>query len=181
MTPEEFWTIVEGARSHPEPTHAALINQLAARSLEDILDFQERFDELEALVKRWDVWAAAYLIGGGCSDDAFSVFRAGLIALGHDWFERAVRLPDALADHPAVTGTIEELDRPIFYEAFQFAASSAYERRSGDGDAFWEALQAREEAAEAIGHDMGEDFDFDDSAEMHRCLPRLASLFLPTG
>jgi hypothetical protein len=34
------------------------------------------------------VWAAAYLIGGGCSGDAFIDFRAGVIAQGRDWYEK---------------------------------------------------------------------------------------------
>ncbi|MFD6293827.1 DUF4240 domain-containing protein [Streptomyces sp. NPDC060235] len=46
--------------------------------------------------------AAAYLIGGGCSNDSFMDFRAGLIALGRDWYEKATADPDSLADHPAV-------------------------------------------------------------------------------
>lgn len=36
-----------------------------------------------ALYRR-DLWAAAYIIGGGCSDDSFIDFRAGLIAQGHE-------------------------------------------------------------------------------------------------
>jgi hypothetical protein len=43
-----------------------------------------------------------YLIGGGCSDDGFIDFRAGLIAQGRDWYERAAASPDDLADHPDV-------------------------------------------------------------------------------
>lgn len=44
----------------------------------------------------------AYLIGGGCSDDRFSDFTAGLVALGREWYERASACPDSLAGHPAV-------------------------------------------------------------------------------
>ncbi|MEU9193200.1 DUF4240 domain-containing protein [Streptomyces hundungensis] len=34
-------------------------------------------------VYRWDVWVAAYFIGGGGSDDRFTDFTAGLgVALG---------------------------------------------------------------------------------------------------
>ena len=34
------------------------------------------------------MWAAAYLTGGACSDDAFIDFRAGIIAQGHGWHEK---------------------------------------------------------------------------------------------
>ncbi|MGW3738956.1 DUF4240 domain-containing protein [Streptomyces sp. NPDC005148] len=35
-------------------------------------------------------------MGGGCSDDRFSDFTAGLVALGREWHERATVCPDAL-------------------------------------------------------------------------------------
>lgn len=57
-------------------------------------------------VHRWDEWAAAYQIGGGCSDDVFSDFKAGLVALGSDWFERVAADPDELASHPVGSLTL---------------------------------------------------------------------------
>ncbi|MFI7709372.1 DUF4240 domain-containing protein [Nonomuraea sp. NPDC049480] len=185
MNLDEFWSIVESARTDAKPIDEALVDRLAALSMEEILDFQERFDEVEGAVHRWDVWAAAYLIGGGCSDDSFSDFRAGLIALGRGWFERAAQSPDNLAGHPAVIEAAAQGDeRAIFYEEVQFAVNAAYERHTdGDVDAFYEALAAREEAVvdRATGDDMGEDFDFDDDAQLRQRLPRLAALFLPAS
>ena len=49
-----------------------------------------------------DVWAAAYLIGGGCSDDSFIDFRARLISQGRGWYQKAADSPGNLAEHPAV-------------------------------------------------------------------------------
>ena len=53
------------------------------------------------------MWAAAYLTGGACSDDAFIDFRAGIIAQGHGWHEKLAASPDILADHPAVVGNTD--------------------------------------------------------------------------
>lgn len=47
-------------------------------------------------------WQAAYLINGGCSDDGFEYFRGWLLTQGREVFERAVALPDTLADLPVV-------------------------------------------------------------------------------
>src|SRR5205823_6840092 len=47
---------------------------------------------------RHDMWAGAYLIGGGCSDDGFISFRARLIAQGRDWYKKAS--PDSLPTIP---------------------------------------------------------------------------------
>jgi hypothetical protein len=125
---------------------------------------------------RWDVWAAACLIGGGCSDDSFIDFRAGLIAQGRVWYQKAADSPDSLADHPAVaTAAHRPWDNPQFYEQVNYAASYAFERVSGDGHAFWDALDSREKRDPA---DMGEHFDFDDEKEMHRRQPLLSALCL---
>jgi hypothetical protein len=181
MDTEEFWDIVETARSRTTQEHPcdeALVDLLARRSLQEILDYEERFDAMSGALNRWDVWAAAYLIAGGCSDDGFTDFRAGLIAQGREWYERAVAAPDSLADHPEVAAANVGA---LFQESVNYAAVRAYGRITGDEEDFYEAWDRYEAArpdAGAAGSDMGEDFDFDDPAEMHRRLPRLASLFL---
>ncbi|MDQ0600946.1 hypothetical protein QF037_005291 [Streptomyces canus] len=184
MDTNEFWSIVETARSKTTedlPFHEALVDLLARRSPQDILRYQERFDVLHGAIYRWDVWAAAYLIGGGCSDDSFTDFRAGLIAQGREWYERAAAVPDSLADHAEVVGAAADFaDRTVFYEDANYCASDAYERITGDCEAFYEAWRqyAADRPATRAETDMGEDFDFDDDDEMRRRLPLLALLFL---
>ncbi|MDN3258192.1 DUF4240 domain-containing protein, partial [Streptomyces sp. MA25(2023)] len=102
MDIEAFWRMLDGARDNDKPLANAVADHLAAMSAEEILAFEHCFSRLRDAVHRWDVWAAAYLIGGGCSDDRFSDFTAGLVALGREWYERAATCPDSLADHPAV-------------------------------------------------------------------------------
>ena len=191
MDVDEFWAVVESAGAgldgrtgdDGEAIAAALVTRLAATSPERILEFQELFDQLHDALYRWDVWAAAYLIGGGCSDDSFIDFRAGVIALGREWYERVLASP-GLADHPLVRQTAaEEDDGTLFAESVNYVASGAYEQvTGGDDDAFHEAMKAREHVGvgidEAREPDMGEDFDFDNDDEMRRRLPRLAELFL---
>ena len=107
-----------------------------------------------------------------CSDDSFIDFRAGLIAQGRDWYEQAMTSPDSLAGHPAVAGAGHPLaDNPLFYEEVNYAASRAFERVSGDENAFWDALKERGPRDRLP--ELGEDFDFDDDQEMRRRLPRL--------
>ena len=186
MDTSEFWTVIEAARSASaaEKSFAeALVDELATRTKDDILRYQERFDEAHGAVYRWDVWAAAYLIGGGCSDDSFMDFRAGLIGLGREWYERAAACPDVLAEHPAVTAAAEaHSDEVVFNETVNYAASYAFERVAADGGDFYEAWNeyrtSRNASPEAASEGMGEDFDFDDPDEMRRRLPLLAALYL---
>jgi hypothetical protein len=188
MDTDTFWDAVEAARAEAASTGEALddilVRQLAEKPLRQILEFQERFDEWHDALYRWDVWAAAYLIGGGCSDDSFVDFRAGVIAQGRHWYERVAEAPDSLASHPLVAPTPRGPERPedLFYEAMNYVAAGAYERITGDKDAFYDAWRDFEAAArpdtEREEADMGEDFDFDDNQEMARRLPRLAALFI---
>lgn len=176
-----FWEVIETARgltTGSQPFHEVLADQLAAQTEREILDYQERFDEARRVLYRWDVWGAAYLIGGGCSDDSFIDFRAGLIAQGRDWFRKAAASPDSLATHPAVTAAVRRpWDNPLFYELVNYAASYAFERVSSDEHAFWDALDARGQQ-DRTPADMGEDFDFGDEQEMRGRLPRLSALYL---
>ncbi|MGW1675661.1 DUF4240 domain-containing protein [Streptomyces sp. NPDC002324] len=82
-----------GAAATGEPFDEVLVKQLAQRPRQEILEYAERFDERHDALYRWDVWAAAYLIGGGCSDDSFMDFRAGVIALGCQWYQRVATDP----------------------------------------------------------------------------------------
>ncbi|MFJ4931697.1 DUF4240 domain-containing protein [Streptomyces sp. NPDC088736] len=189
MESDTFWDVIEAAQAGAAATgelfDEVLVKQLADRPQQEVLEYAERFDELHDALYRWDVWAAAYLIGGGCSDDSFTDFRAGVIALGCQWYQRVAADPDSLSAHPDVVEAANGRDRSevLFYEDVNYAASGAFERITGDADAFYEAWRgfraADTESDNAV--DMGEDFDFDDDREMSRRLPRLAALFLGTS
>jgi uncharacterized protein DUF4240 len=178
MDTTAFWDLIEAARASAgrgKPFHETLTDHLATRTLQEILQYQDRFDELHLSLYRWDLWAAAFLIGGGCSDDSFMDFRAGLIAQGRDWYHKAAGSPDSLAGHPALAAARRAWDNPLFYEEVNYAASYAFQRVSGDERAFYDALASR--GKRNRGHaDMGEDFDFGDDQEMRPRLPRLFAL-----
>jgi hypothetical protein len=184
MDIDTFWDVIEVAQADAASTDdlfdQVLVKQLASKPRQEILEYAERFDELHDALYRWDVWAAAYLIGGGCSDDSFMDFRAGVIALGRQWYERVAADPDSLAAHPAVVEAAGGLEEALFYEDVNYAASGAFQQITGDADAFYEAWRDFHKADRENGAavDMGEDFDFDDDSEMNRRLPRLAALFL---
>lgn len=185
----EFWTIIEEERAglgddrdNGEALAGALVLRLAAGPADTIVGYGRRLDRLHDALYRWDVWAAAYLIGGGCSDDSFMDFRAGVIALGRQWYERVVASPDALADHPVIhRAAAEEDDEAVFAEPMLYVAGEAMEQLTGYKDAYANILDGadQEPGRDPFADPAGEDFDFDDDAEMRRRLPRLAALYLP--
>jgi hypothetical protein len=182
MDTDTFWHLVDTARATDAPLHEALSDLLAAGGTEKILAFHDRFDRLDTAIDRWDIWAAGYLIGGGCSDDRFMDFKAGLIALGRAWYERAAHCPDSLAEHPDIRHALATgIEEAVFYEEMGYVAPAAYGRITGDEDGFYPALdhyRAQHGETDGPSHAMGEDFDFDDAQEMHRRLPHLAALYL---
>lgn len=154
MNREEFWAIVEVGSSSNEP-EAVLKAELRGKSSEELEDFQKHFDELFDYAYRWDLWGAAYIIGGGCSDDGFIDFRYGLISKGKYIFEKALSDPDSLADIDTEN---------IKNEMFGYVAGEVHEDLTGKE---MPPFGISEEGS------MGEEWDFDDEEENMRRLPRL--------
>jgi hypothetical protein len=123
-----LWKLVEEAKAE---SSAALSNQpeLLQRKLEalppsEIVEFDRIFERLLDRAYHWDLWAAAYIIEGGCSDDGFRDFRAGLIGLGRDVYYDAVADPSTLVRQP--TRGVDFSSEPMLY-----AARNAYEAVTG--------------------------------------------------
>lgn len=93
MDLEAFWSAINAADT-PEQLHERL-EQLPD---EELLSFEQLHEDFMRAAYSWNLWGAAYVINGGCGDDTFEYFRAALISLGRDTFERALRDPDSLAD-----------------------------------------------------------------------------------
>lgn len=172
MRTDEFWAVVDRARAgvtQPGVVAQRAVDELSGRDPQDIVAWGRHLDKVMAASYAEDLWAAAYLINGGCSDDDYDHFRGWLVAHGRDVFARAVRQPDSLADLPAVRAAVDTGAEFAGQEVLDVAADS-YRKATG------EELPAGEAAGPRPSQD---DFwDFDDEEEMHRRLPRLAALFL---
>jgi hypothetical protein len=110
---QEFWTVIEQARADVGSCDAEAIAERAAELLavlspEQIAAAAQPLWDLMADSYHGDLWAAAYLINGGASDDGFEYFRGWLITQGREVFERAVADPDSLAGVPAVQAVAAE-------------------------------------------------------------------------
>lgn len=163
-----FWAIVATATHLPdEQRPEAIQDRLARLSPAEIVGFDLRMRLLLRQAHRWDVWGAAYLINGGCSDDGFDYFRGWLIGQGERVYRAALADPDSLAGVVDAQGEVE-------LEDLLYVAGDAYEQLTGAslppaGPEFGESEVA------------GEDWDFDDEDECRRRLPRLSAIFLDEG
>jgi len=187
---DQFWTLMESAREAAEPTIGTdnvggpiaqeLVRRLAPSGTDNVLSFADHFNRATSQLNRWDVWAAAYLIARGCSDDSFIDFKAGIVTLGLDWHRRVVADPDSLAEHPLVIAAATGGNPyALFAETVNYVPVYAFEQITGDDHAYYEAAATHERADEA-SNDMGEDFDFDDPEQVKLRLPQLAAMFRPT-
>lgn len=127
MDVDRFWKIIddvhERAGDDNEARVALLKAELEALELEEIAAFQRHYDAQTGRTYRWDLWGAAYVINGGCSDDCFDYFRDWLISEGRSTFEAALVSPDSLANLPRTREAENEL--------FGYAALKAYREKSG--------------------------------------------------
>jgi TPR repeat protein len=125
MNEEQFWNIIETTQRKSEgdgDLQVSLIEKALGELPEpDILDFDRLLNEFMAASYTQNLWAAAYLINGGCSDDGFDYFRAWLIAQGKDVFQKALKDPETLVD-------VAEPD--VELELLLYAAAKAYEART---------------------------------------------------
>ena len=107
MELERFWSIIEQSLSDFDPdrrdgnmdAQVASLNQILSKlDPKEIGAFSNRLSELFHSAYRWDLWAAGYIIEGGCSDDGFIDFRYWLISMGRTVFENAMADVESLAD-----------------------------------------------------------------------------------
>src|SRR5262247_386923 len=100
MDLDAFWRIVDGARSNAS-SDQDFLRRIEARLLElqpdELMGFERQFEKIHTESFSWNLWGAAYLMNGGCSDDGFDYFRAWLMAQGQQTFDKVVKDPDTLA------------------------------------------------------------------------------------
>lgn len=178
MDADVFWALVDRSREQVDRNKADdgddfyqfqvvhLKRLLSELTPADIVAFYKRYHDLHCRAYTWDLWAVAYWLYGGCSDDSFADFRAGLISLGRDWFERIVSDPDRAAELASAS------DVPYLIGCDDFAPLSglAYKNKTG--------RRLSDDAPPATPHPRtpaGDDFEFDDADEMRRRFPRLTA------
>jgi hypothetical protein len=170
---QELWAVIEDARADAsggaDVVAARAASLLAPLSAEQIVAAAQLLWNLMADSYRGDLWAAAYLINGGASDDGFEYFRGWLIAQGREAFNSAVADPDSLATLPAVQAAAAK-GEVLEGEPVLGIAWDAYLTATG---------QRLPPGSFTISYPpISFGWDFDDDTAMRARLPRLARLFM---
>lgn len=147
----QFWALIEDVHAETgfdmETKEARFKARLGELSVEDLRAFRLHFDAAMNRAYDWGLWAAAYVIHGGCSDDSFSDFRSTIIMLGKGAFEAALKDPDSLLEAARASGG------DLSHENFAYPISAVWEEKSGK-----EAIEGRPlQPAEPTGQDWQEE------------------------
>jgi hypothetical protein len=132
MSAEEFWRIIKGAAesAHDPDAHVqALRTALRELTLDEIISFEVTFRRYLNQAYTWDLWGAAYVIHGGCSDDSFEYFRRWLVSRGRDVYEAALADPDSLARQVVQAGPGNVWE----FEEIYYVARDIFEEKGGVG------------------------------------------------
>lgn len=159
MTEGEFWKTIELAKSDAPETQIALLSaELEKQEPANIAAFQTIYNALLDRAYRWNLWGAAYVINGGCSDDGFDYFCDWLISKGRVVYEAAVSNPESLAD--------TDLSGDREFEELRYVAGDVYQSKVG---------RKMDVSASDRTDPVGEPFDEDTVADQY---PRLAEIAL---
>jgi len=129
MNIDGFWEIVDrvniDSNGVMDEKCELLKEELMSLANDEIISFSKHFNELNIKAYSWELWAAAYILNGGCSDDSFSDFRATLISMGAKIFSVALKDPNSL-------GTVEFDDNDPCYEGYQYVINDVLEEKLGE-------------------------------------------------
>ena len=107
MELDRFWGIIRESRREFSPQlvdgnmdrQLEVLKQLLSElPVEEVAAFSNTFTNLHTDAYKWDLWAAAYIVEGGCSDDGFIDFRYWLISMGREVYDSAMVNAESLAE-----------------------------------------------------------------------------------
>ncbi|WP_459500797.1 DUF4240 domain-containing protein [Bacillus sp. C1] len=180
MNKKQFWQLISEMNQQNE-TRDWFIEQLAAKSTSEITDYEIHFQTALSESYTSSLWAAAYIILGGCSDDSFDYFRGWLIACGQEVFEAALKDPEHLATLIPTYYEEEEII-PEFEEMLSTGLEAFTLKETGDTDwneKIWEkfSLLLDEKGYEPLKQEIEFDWEEDDEEGLAERFPQLWKRF----
>ena len=135
MNESDFWKLIERSREaatrggldgSQERQVARLEKLLDPLPAEEIIEFRNFLYRFMDRAFTWDLLAVSTIIGQGCSDDYFDYFRAWLVSMGQEVYERVLKDPEAVDEVRKMPG-VED----IFFELITYVPGRVYEEKTG--------------------------------------------------
>lgn len=173
MTEDEMWALFETAKTKGEDVEEQmewLVTKLSRKSMADIIRFEDVFSNALNRSYTSHLWAAAYVVLGGCSDDTFDDFRAWLLYQGKDVYKAAIKQPETII--PFLEQIQKHGEMPLL-EDLLLVSVYAFEEKTGLEDDHFYRLQ--EQLSEEISEqpEVELDWDEEDKEELCRRFPLL--------
>jgi predicted DNA-binding WGR domain protein len=134
MTEALFWELLDRCKKNGDDIDEQmewLVSHLSKRPVKDIVMFDSIFNQNYRKSYTSSLWAAGYIVMGGCSDDCFDYFRAWVLYIGKEEYEAAIDNPETLLPYFKQLEEQEELPQ---LEDLLSVASMAYEEKTGLDD-----------------------------------------------
>ena len=123
---EIFWEIIEEIREKSEDKFD-FIDILSSKLEEfkpvEIRRFERFFLTYYSELNSWDIWALAYIVRGGCGDDAFDYFKAWVISKGEKVFNGIKNLN--------LSKLTQYFNEDPQLEEMLYVSENAYENKTG--------------------------------------------------
>ncbi|WKA53192.1 DUF4240 domain-containing protein [Planococcus shixiaomingii] len=177
MTEAHFWQLIDECKSHGDDAleHVEwLVSRLSEKSVTDIISFDSFLNEHYGKSYTSDLWAAAYIAMGGCSDDSFDYFRAWMLCLGEEAYYKAIEDPESLLPYLKLLKEQEEIPQ---LEELLAVASDAYEKKTGNDFEDYMKLYDQLMQEDYSVPDIDLDWDEDDEENLCKMFPELWEAF----
>jgi hypothetical protein len=129
MDDDKFWEIIAQTKLRSNDDYEVQQEELRKELLKlepiEILKFDNRFRTYRGEAYKWELWAAAYVMNGGCSDDCFSDFRGWLIGQGKATYFKAIENPETLVE------LNHDMDNDD-WEGLSYVPMTIYEEKTGN-------------------------------------------------
>jgi Protein of unknown function (DUF4240) len=122
-----YWKIIEESlkkSTDQDNREEYLISRIQKLTPAEIIGFHLRTQKLLCDIYTSDIWCAAYIMNGGCSDDGFEYFRYWVISNGKETYYKTKENPDSLINK------IDEEIEGYEFESFGYVASTAFENKT---------------------------------------------------
>lgn len=142
MEETTFWGIIENAyranKGDEQLQAGSIVRVLQFENPQTIIAFQKRCYQVVSYAHTSNVWAAAFIINNGCSDDTFTDFKYWLLSLGEKAFFACIENPDKMLPYLQAKNNFANYTN-ITCESIAYAAETAYRYRTGL-DNFWDTV-----------------------------------------
>lgn len=178
MEEKQFWALINDMQDQDEPFEW-LTHHLSNMADDEIADYEHHFQNMFTKSYTSNLWGAAYLIMGGCSDDLFDYFRGWLIAQGQEVFEATLQNPEFLAEYIPDFYEEEEI-MPELEDMLDIGLNAFTLKKTGDtewDDDLWDQFDDLLKKKGFVRTQPEIEFDWEDEDDLMERFPKLWERF----